>query len=155
MRNMVRRLISAGASPEAWGCSSSELSYRGAGLDGRHGHTDGTPLVWSMQANCRQAVEIILDLGVKVFPQSEPASRRGRYYSPVCWAARMHQTSTPADYSDAFPNAWMRGHERAANSIFERAGRYGVDKVTYYPHIDTYLVQGEKFHKTAHGHDAT
>ncbi|KAL2132943.1 hypothetical protein VTI74DRAFT_3133 [Chaetomium olivicolor] len=92
MQDIAQRLVAAGASLEAWSWRSSDLYSGGTGLDSQYGHANGTPLFWAVQANCRQAVEILLNLGARVFPQSKPARRTGRHYSPVHWAARMHQS---------------------------------------------------------------
>jgi len=91
MRDIARRLVAAGASLEPWCWRSSDISREGAGLDYRYGLAGGTPLLWAVQANCREAVEVLLELGAMTFPQ-RPAGRTGRHFSPVRWAARMHQS---------------------------------------------------------------
>ncbi|KAF4417816.1 serine threonine kinase [Fusarium acutatum] len=68
MAYMARRLVAAGADLEAWSWGSSDLSRGGTGLDSQYGHANGTPLFWAVQANCRGAVEILLNLCAKVFP---------------------------------------------------------------------------------------
>src|SRR3569833_3065462 len=88
---LARLLAAAGASLEPWCWRSSDISREGAGLDYRYGLAGGTPLLWAVQANCREAVEVLLELGAMTFPQ-RPAGRTGRHFSPVRWAARMHQS---------------------------------------------------------------
>jgi ankyrin repeat protein len=93
MQDIAARLMAAGASLEAWSWYTTDLWC--GGFDSLYGHANGTPLFWAVQADCRPAVEVLLGLGAQVFPQSagRPTSiDKERHYSPVHWAARMHQS---------------------------------------------------------------
>ncbi|GAB1320919.1 hypothetical protein MFIFM68171_11129 [Madurella fahalii] len=70
-------LLAAGGELESWSTDSSDLFQA---------------LLWAVQANCPKAVQVLLDLGAKVFPITRPVHRRGRHFSPVHWASRLHQS---------------------------------------------------------------
>jgi len=123
--HIASRMVAAGASLEAWCWRSSDLDRGGAGLDNRYGHAGGTPLLWAVQADCREAVKALLDLGARVFPQ-RPDRPKGRHYSPVHWAARMHQSeildmllstaetsSTAAKVAEILNAAWESSQEES------------------------------------------
>jgi hypothetical protein len=92
---MAHLLLGSGGELETWSTGSSDLSCSQGrpGFDSKYGHGNGTALLWAVQANYPEAVQVLLDLGAKVFPTARPANPRGRHFSPVHWASRMHQSN--------------------------------------------------------------
>lgn len=127
--HLASRMAAAGASLDAWCWRSSDLKCASTGLDSRYGNAGGTPLLWAVQADCHEAVKALLDLGARVFPQ-RPEGLMGRHYSPVHWAARMHQSEildmllstaktsyTAAKVAEILNTAWESSQEETGEML--------------------------------------